>query len=219
MTMKNSLSRRQEILKTKFFVRYIGYRLGAESPYKLALLFDSHFPDLSSTQASGKWSGYWTGQRALSHSRKDFFKHVCEWQPGMDVVYENGPANLWLALWGPVHVLWALVAPQSPDEDTVSVPRADHLDQLANDLRLRVEVLEDGDCLNALAHLAEAVALLRLMHSVRQDSSPPRTISAVGKMIEDLQQHIENNKKYPLFDLSADVRAELSWLVGRPDGL
>jgi hypothetical protein len=165
-------------------LRWLARRVGAGNPHQFAGWFDQRTG--MDTQASGKWRLNFSGGRPLSAQQLQLLSRL-----DGDVVglHSNGPADLWLALWGDVRVLWPLcrsrfcgVGPML-DDRTWSAVESEFDDEKTYGAALRNF---EGELLIAYAyrepltlrHLTEAVAFYRLHQYL--NSIAPSDVDGVG---------------------------------------
>ena len=90
-------------IRTVTLMRELARRVGAENPHQFAGWFDKHTG--METQASGKWRLNFNGDRPLSPQQLQLLSRLdCD----VPRLYDDGPADLWRALWGDVRDLWSL---------------------------------------------------------------------------------------------------------------
>ncbi|MEM4988467.1 hypothetical protein V8G57_13805 [Collimonas sp. H4R21] len=180
-----------EIVRTVALLRLVAQRLGVSSRFKFGVAIDAALSDLgrvSHTQ-SGHWYGYIDGLRPLSRSRDKLLDSLCELFPDAADLYQEGPADLWRAMWGDPGVLWQLCRTRvsnhgSWDDDAIwsqiesgfikEKTVGDALCEFEKNL-LRVNANDES---LTLRHLTEAVALYRLHQFL--NSVAPSGLNGVG---------------------------------------
>lgn len=183
--MKTSTERQRELIRTVVLLRILSGRLGAVNHYQFAGRYDD-LSDEPSTQASGKWRAYFNGERHISART---LKSLCKFFPDAGKLYQDGPSDLWLAMWGDVQELWPLCRTRyctlgpSLDDRTWQSIEGEFQDEKTFGATLREFeselLLADayGEALT-LRHLTEAIALYRLHQFI--NSAAPSDVSGSG---------------------------------------
>ena len=180
-------------------------RVGAENPHQFAGRFDEHTG--MDTQSSGKWRLNFSGDRPLSPQQLQLLSRLDD---DVACLHDDGPADLWRALWGDVHELWPLcrsrfcgVGPMLDDRTWVEIE-----DEFGDEKPFGFALREfEGELLLADAygepltvrHLTEAIALYRLHQHM--NSLAPSDVDG-GGLYRCVRMCIDN----------ATVQSELSQL-------
>lgn len=90
-------------MRSVALMRELARRVAAENPHQFAGWFDKHTG--MDTQASGKWRLNFSGDRPLSPQQLQLLSRLDSDVPRL---YDDGPADLWCALWGDARELWPL---------------------------------------------------------------------------------------------------------------
>ncbi len=165
-------------------MRELAKRVGAENPHQFAGWFDERTG--MDTQASGKWRLNFSGDRPLSPQQLQLLSRL---DGDVAQLHRNGPADIWRALWGDVHELWALsrrrfcIHGSTLDDRIWSAIEDEFADEISFGSTLREF---EGDLLLAdayreplaLRHLTEAIALYRLHQHM--NSIAPSDVDGVG---------------------------------------
>ena len=94
-----------DIIRTVSLMHELSSRAGTDNPNQFAKWYDAQQSSESraTTEASGKWRRNFSGQASLKDEQLDL---LCSLFSDARKFYEDGPGNLWLALWGNVEELW-----------------------------------------------------------------------------------------------------------------
>ena len=92
-------------IRTVSLMHELSSRAGTDNPNQFAKWYDAQQSSESraTTEASGKWRRNFSGQASLKDEQLDL---LCSLFPDARKFYEDGPGNLWQALWGNVEELW-----------------------------------------------------------------------------------------------------------------
>lgn len=161
--MKTAVERQREIIRSKALVHLLRDRLGKSSIYGFANCYDGLVQKISdglkreesNTQNSNKWRPIFSGKQPLS-SRA--LASLSELFPDAPQLHQDGPANLWRAMWGTLEESRAVVADDLNAWQSFDVALA----EFEADLLLAESY---GEPLT-LQYLAKAVALHRLHHDL-----------------------------------------------------
>lgn len=171
-------------MRAAALMRELAKRVGAVNPHQFAGRFDEHTG--MDTQASGKWRLNFSGDRPLSPQQLQLLSRL---DGGVARLHDDGPADLWRALWGDVHELWPLcrsrfcgVGPMLNDR-TWSEIEGEFGDEKSFGSALREFegelLLADAYCEPlTLRHLTEAIALYRVHQYM--NSIAPSAVDGVG---------------------------------------
>ncbi|MCG7929946.1 MAG: hypothetical protein N0E44_07840 [Candidatus Thiodiazotropha lotti] len=99
-------SKREEFrggMRSAALMHQLASRLGAKNPYHFARLFDDETG--LDTKWTGKWRKNFNGEKPLSEGQLRLLSCL---DPSITRLHEEGPSNLWIALWGDVSDLWTL---------------------------------------------------------------------------------------------------------------
>lgn len=149
-------------------MRELAWLVGAENPHQFAGCFDRCTG--MDTQSSGKWRLNFSGDKPLSMQQLQLLSRL---DADASHLHENGPADLWLAMWGDARNTWRLCRTRlsnlgpSLDDRIWSEIASEFVEEKTFDVTLAEF---EGDLLLAeayreplmLRHLTEAVALYRL---------------------------------------------------------
>lgn len=146
-------------------------QVGAENPHQFADYFDRRTG--MTTQASGKWRLNFIGMKPLSLQQVQLLSRL---EPDVRRLHDDGPADLWLAMWGDARDLWVLcrtrfspVGPMLDDRTWTMVANEFDSEMTFNEALAEFEgefLLAEayGERLS-LRHLTEAIALCRLLEA------------------------------------------------------
>lgn len=97
----DSAQRQQATVRSVALLQILRRRVEACSVYAFAEQFDALAVPETPTQGQGKngWQALFNGSRPLSADRLHALASVPIWADAQDL-YECGPSNLWLAMWG-----------------------------------------------------------------------------------------------------------------------
>lgn len=165
---RSETERRRDGMRAAAVMHELALRVGAENPHQFAGYFDRL--TMMTTQATGKWRLNFSGDKALSAQQLYLLARV-----DADVVHlhQNGPDDLWRAMWGDVHMLWQLCRTRLISAGQVLDDRI--WEKIENgcgserDFLLTMAEFE-GECLLAefygvtpvFRHLTESISLYRL---------------------------------------------------------
>lgn len=159
MKATTSEERERKITRSKALVRLLRERVGESSIYGFAEKYDALVAPVKPTQGQGAngWQAVFNGVRPLSVSRLKLLSGVSVWSDA-ERLYQDGPANLWRAMWGSTDELRAVVADELKTWHSFDVTLAEFEADF-----LLAEIYREP---LALQHLAKAVALHRLHHDL-----------------------------------------------------
>ncbi|MDD1619848.1 MAG: hypothetical protein LUQ11_00090 [Methylococcaceae bacterium] len=155
-------------------MNHLAKRVDANNPHQFAKWYDGQqtAENRATTVGSGKWAKNFKGQVSLKNEQLELLSGLFPdaWQ-----YYQNGPADLWKALWADPRELWALCRTRYCDDGPEYDDRIWEMFEderlLRNERSLEKAMAEfEGELLLAeqygesftLRHLTEAIALCRL---------------------------------------------------------
>ena len=201
-------------------MRELAARIGAENPHQFAGWFDERTG--METQASGKWRLNFSGDRPLSGQQLQLLSRL---DSDVARLHNDGPADLWLALWGDVRELWPLcrtrlnnLGPMLEDRTWLVI-----VDEFDDEKSYGATLREfEGELLLAdayrepltLRHLTEAIVLYRLHQHM--NSIAPSDVDGVGMyrcMHICMNDVVVRNElsQLGIYDLLVDQLAELEF--------
>ncbi len=151
--------RQRKITRSKALVHLLRERVGETSIYGFAEKYDALVSPIKPTQGQGGngWQALFNGLRPLSGSRLKSLSAVSVWSDAENL-YQDGPADLWRAMWGSPDELRAVVAGELKTWRSFDVTLAEFEADL-----LLAEIYREP---LALQYLAKAIALHRLHHDL-----------------------------------------------------
>lgn len=209
--MRASTQRQQAIIRSVALLQTLKRRVGASSVYAFAEHFDALANPETPTQGQGRngWQALFNGVRPLSPNRLRALASVPAWADAKDL-YEQGPASLWLAMWGPQAVLQNLFKSELTEWKTV--------DQLLPEF--------EGDLLLAEAyaepltvhHLTKSVALHRIHRAMAALAPLELNGSGTARCIRRCLDNASIQLELDALALWSFVDHELStWLTAEND--
>lgn len=153
--MKTTAERQREITRSKALVHMLRDRMGETSVYGFAGRYDGLMRGTSNTQDSKKWRPVFSGKQPLTVRT---LASLSELFPDVAQLHQDGPADLWRAMWGTLEELRAVIADELNAWQSFDVAQA----EFEADLLLAESY---GEPLT-LQHLAKAVTLHRLHHDL-----------------------------------------------------
>ena len=159
MIMKSNAERRRQIARSVALLRTLSKREGTTSVYGFAEKYDALASPMNPTRDQGKngWQALFNGTRPVSASRLRTLSSVEAWSDAIDL-FENGPANLWKAMWGPSEQLRLVIA------DELDEWRS--FDQAVAEFEGELLLAHEYGVPLTLVHLAKAIALYRLQSDI-----------------------------------------------------
>ena len=159
MIMKSNAERRRQIARSGALLRTLSKREGTTSVYGFAEKYDALASPMNPTRDQGKngWQALFNGTRPVSASRLRTLSSVEAWSDAIDL-FENGPANLWKAMWGPCEQLRLVIA------DELDEWRS--FDQAVAEFEGELLLAHEYGVPLTLVHLAKAIALYRLQSDI-----------------------------------------------------
>lgn len=160
-------------MRTVALMQELARRVGADNPNQFAKWFDEQAD--AATQESGKWRHNFNGNRPLSGQQLNWLSKLPA-SVDAHAMYQDGPSDLWLAMWADPRDLWTLCRTRLHDTctdldspvwlDDAPLPAAHRNDRCLGDMLREFE----GELLLAeaygeplrLGHLTEAIALYRI---------------------------------------------------------
>ncbi len=153
--MKTTAERQREITRSKALVHILRDRMGETSVYGFAGRYDGLMQGTSNTQESKKWRPVFNGKQPLTART---LASLSELFPDAPQLHQDGPANLWRAMWGTLEESRAVVADDLNAWQSFDVALA----EFEADLLLAENF---GEPLT-VQYLAKAIALHRLHHDL-----------------------------------------------------
>ncbi len=153
--MKTTAERQREITRSKALVHMLRDRMGETSVYGFASRYDGLMQGTSNTQESKKWRPVFNGKQPLTART---MASLSELFPDAPRLHQDGPADLWRAMWGTLEELRAIVADDLNAWQSFDVALAEFEADL-----LLAETYREA---LTIQHLAKAVALHRLHHDL-----------------------------------------------------
>ena len=159
MIMKSNAERRRQIARSVALLRTLSKREGTTSIYGFAEKYDALASPMNPTRDQGKngWQALFNGTRPVSASRLRALSSVEAWSDAINL-FENGPANLWKAMWGPCEQLRLVIA------DELDEWRS--FDQAVAEFEGELLLAHEYGVPLTLVHLAKAIALYRLQSDI-----------------------------------------------------
>ncbi len=192
-------------MRAAALLHILAARVGAENPHQFAARFDDKVGML--TQQSGKWRPNFSGEKPLSAQQRALLTRL---DADADVLHENGPADLWKAMWGRLDELQSILSGELKEWRTLDMVLAEFEADMLLAERDRAPV--------ALAYLAKAVALYRLHQEV--EAIVPVGLDGEG-ICRCLRLCLDNDhvqQELSHLGVKQAVDAELTnWIVSRPD--
>lgn len=202
---RSDSERRQGGMRAAALLHILAARVGAENPHQFAAHFDDTVGML--TQQSGKWRPNFGGEKPLSAQQRMLLARL---DADADLLHENGPAELWKAMWGRLDELQSILSGELKQWRTLDVVLA----EFEADLLLA----EHERAPLALAHLAKAIALYRLHQEV--EAIVPLGLDGEGicRCVRLCLDNDQVQQELSYLGVKQTVDAELtSWIVSRPD--
>lgn len=128
-------------------------RLAETSVYRFAAKYDDLVQSTTSTQHSNKWQPFFNGKKPLTAPALVLLSALF---PDATALHLSGPADLWLAMWGSLEDLRAVVADDLHTWQSFDVALAEFEAELL--------LAEHYGAHLTLQHLTKAVAFHRLHH-------------------------------------------------------
>ena len=159
MITKSTAERRRQIARSMALLRTLSKREGTTSVYGFAEKYDALASPMNPTRDQGKngWQALFNGTRPVSASRLRALSSVEAWSDAINL-FENGPANLWKAMWGPCEQLRLVIA------DELAEWRS--FDQTVAEFEGELLLAHEYGAPLTLVHLAKAIALYRLQSDI-----------------------------------------------------
>lgn len=157
--MKSTKERRRQVIRSVALLHTLSKREGITSVYGFAEKYDALVSPIHLTQGQGKngWQALFNGTRPVSATRLRALSTVHAWSDAIDL-FENGPANLWKAMWGPSEQLRLVIA------DELTEWR--NFDQAVAEFERELLLAQKYHAPLALLHLAKAIAFYRLQNEI-----------------------------------------------------
>lgn len=198
--MKTTMELQRELTRSKALMHLLRDRMGVVSVYEFAGRYDDLQPGASNTQDSKKWQPIFGGKQRLTARS---MASLSELFPDAAKLHQDGPANLWRAMWGALEELRSVVADDLTARKSFDLALA----EFEADLLLAESY---GEALS-LEHLAKAIALHRLHHDLL-GLDRAETCWCVRRCIDDESVQAALRQ----FAVLDDVRAELAAVAGDP---
>jgi hypothetical protein len=218
--MKTTAERQREITRSKALVHMLRDRMGVTSVYGFAGRYDGLMQGAGSTQDSKKWRPVFNGKQPLTART---LASLSELFPDAAQLHQDGPADLWRAMWGTLEESRAVVADDLNTWRSFDVTLA----EFEADLLLAETYREPL----TLQHLAKAVALHRLHHDllgldgagtcrcIRRCLDDDHVQAALRRIavLDEVRANLAAIASDPLACVSADQRwdaleAKLDWI-------
>ena len=169
--MKTTAERQREIIRSKALVHFLRDRMGKTSVYGFANCYDVLIQktprgsklEASNTRESNKWRPIFSGKRPLTAG---LLASLSVLFPDALQFHQNGPADLWRAMWGDISTLIACIRSHPKCSPQLCI----HLAEKS----IEAELLCAGPA--NLASLTYAVAIYRL----RREMGPDARIDGYG---------------------------------------
>jgi hypothetical protein len=153
--MKTTAERQREITRSKALVHLLRDRMGETSVYGFAGRYDGLMQGAANTQDSKKWRPVFSGKQPLTARA---LASLSELFPDAAQLHQDGPSDLWRAMWGTLEESRAVVA------DDLNAWRS--FDATLAEFEADLLLAESYSEPLTLQHLAKAVALHRLQHDL-----------------------------------------------------
>ncbi|MBR8360579.1 hypothetical protein KDW10_24965 [Burkholderia vietnamiensis] len=171
---RSDSEKRQCGMRSAALLHTLASRAGAQNPHQFASYLDGRIG--MQTQQSGKWRLNFSGERPLSLQQR---KLLARLDAEVESLYENGPADLWIALWGNARDLWQLCRTRTSSLGSSMDDRdwAEISCQPVGERTFDIALAEfEGETLLieaygepfTLRHLSEAVTLYRLHQALAE---------------------------------------------------
>ncbi|MBD3812851.1 MAG: hypothetical protein IE917_11620 [Betaproteobacteria bacterium] len=198
--MKTTAERQREITRSKALVHLLRDRMGETSVYGFAGRYDGLMQGAANTQDSKKWRSVFKGQQPLTART---LASLSELFPDAAQLHQDGPANLWRAMWGTLEESRAVIADDLSAWRSFDVALA----EFEADLLLAESYREPL----TLQHLAKAVALHRLHHDLL-GLDGAGTCRCIWRCLDD--ENVQAAlRRFAVLD---EVRANLAAIAGDP---
>lgn len=182
MPARNTRELHQDQIRSVALMHELMWRTGSSNPHQFAGWFDqlTH----SHTQDSGKWRANFAGARPLSKNQLDVLGQIFT---DAHSHYQNGPCNLWRALWGEPAYLIACV--RSHPKFYPQIPFA------VGERAVQLSILATAEGEISFDDFVRAIALYRL----RKETEPFARIDGIGlnqtgTVWRNIQSCLEENK-------------------------
>lgn len=198
--MKTTAERQREITRSKALVHLLRDRMGETSIYGFAGRYDGLMQGTANTQDSNKWRPVFSGKQPLTARA---LASLSELFPDAPQLHQDGPADLWRAMWGSLEESRVVVADDLNAWRSFDVALA----EFEADLLLAESY---GEPLT-LRHLAKAVALHRLHHDLL-GLDGAGTCRCIRRCLDD--ENVQAAlRRFAVLD---EVRANLEVIAGDP---
>lgn len=182
MSARNSKELHQEKIRSVALMHELMHRTGSANPYQFAGWYDEMTH--SHTQDSGKWRANFAGARSLSKNQLDALGQIFA---DTHSHYQNGPCDLWRALWGETADLIACIRQHS--KSSPQMPSA------VSERAAQLSILTAAEGELSFGDFVRAVALYRL----RKETEPFSRIDGIGLNLtgtvwRNIQSCLEENK-------------------------
>ncbi|MEO5793730.1 MAG: hypothetical protein ABIQ42_01460 [Rhodoferax sp.] len=151
--MKTTAERKKECTRSRALMHLLRDRLGENSVYGFAAKYDDLAKKFTSTKLSNKWQPFFNGERPLTATA---LKLLSALFPDATMLHLNGPADLWLSMWGTLNDLRTVIADDLHAWQSYDVALAEFEAELL--------LAEHYGAQLTLQHLTKAVAFHRLHH-------------------------------------------------------
>ncbi|MFU3618238.1 hypothetical protein [Pseudomonas paraeruginosa] len=209
MSARNTRELHQNQIRSTALMHELMWRTGSTNPHQFAGWLDqlTH----SNTQDSGKWRANFAGARPLSKNQLDALSQIFT---DAHSHYQNGPCDLWRALWGETSDFIACIRshPKSSPQMPFSVSE--------QAVQLSIITAAENDI--SFADFVRAIALYQL----RKETEPFARIDGIGLNLtgtvwRDIQSCLKESKVIAELDrlgLKRQVTAELEKLEAERRG-
>lgn len=159
MITNSTAERRRQIARSVALLRTLSKREGTTSIYGFAEKYDALASPMHPTRDQGKngWQALFNGTRPVSAARLRSLSVVEAWSDA-PILYQNGPANLWKAMWGPSEQLHLVISEELTEWRSFDQAVAEFEGELLLAHQYRAPL--------TLLHLAKAIALYRLQNDI-----------------------------------------------------
>jgi hypothetical protein len=179
--------KKRDVIRTVALMHELAIRIGMNNPNQFAKWYDNQqsAESRATTEASGKWRRNFNGQASLKEEQLDL---LCGHFSDARHFYEDGPDNLWRALWGDAGGLWDIcklrghAGPELPFSESVAAIEFSiygkgwlELDDLARSIaiyRLHIEI-------NRWAR-TDGVGAYRCVRICLDDANVKKELDALG---------------------------------------
>lgn len=203
MPARNARELHQDQIRSVALMHELMCRTGCTNPHQFAGWFDQL--TYTHTQDSGKWRANFSGARPLSKNQLDALGQIFT---DAHSYYQNGPCDLWRAIWGETADLIACI--RSHPKASPKMPFA------ISERAVQLSIIAAAKDEISFADFVRAIALYRL----RKETEPFARIDGIGLNLTgtvwlDIQSCLKESKVIAELDrlgLKRQVTAELEKL-------